>query len=100
MDLMEIGRQYIHGSVCDRMMSQRSSWRIRLRELAAWVSVILVSSALALATSSLVVAYSGFQADDAQPRLSHGCEGAAQGLLYVGLNSLMPPQAVTIVGVE
>ncbi len=100
MDLMEIGRQYIHGGVCDRMMSQRSGWRIRLRELAAWVSVILVSIALALATSSLVVAYSGFQADDAQPRLSHGCEGAGQGLLYVGLNSWIPTQACTIVGVE
>ena len=93
MDLMAIGRQYVHGGVCDRMISQRSGWRIHLRELAAWVSMILVSIALAQSTSSLIVAYSGFQADDAQPPLSHGCEGAGQGLLYVGLNSWIPAQA-------
>jgi hypothetical protein len=99
MDLMAIGRQYMHGGVCDRMTSQRSGWRIHLRELAAWVSLILVTIALAQATTSLVVAYTGFQADDTQPRLSHGCEGGGQ-VLYVGLNSWIPAQACTTVGVE
>jgi hypothetical protein len=33
-----------------------------------------------------------FQADEAQPRLSHRCEGGGQ-VLYVGLNSWIPAQA-------
>ena len=75
----------------DRMTGQRSGWWYRLRKLGAWVSLILVSIALAQATSS-VVANGLFQADEAQPRLSHRCEGGGQ-VLYVGLNSWVPAQA-------
>jgi hypothetical protein len=100
MDPMPIGRQYTPGDVCDRMISQRSGWRIHLSELAAWISLMLVSIALAQATSSLVFAYSGFRADDAQPRPSYSCEGVGQGLMYVGLNSWIPTQACTTVGDE
>ena len=74
----------------DRMTGQRSGWWYRLRKLGAWVTLILASIALAQATSS-VVANGLFQADEAQPRLSHRCEGGGQ-LLYVGLNSWVPAQ--------
>ena len=100
MNLMAIGRQFTHGDVCDRMISQRCGWRIHLKELAAWVCLILLSITLAQATSSLLPAYSGFQVDDAKPRLSHSCEGTGQGLLYVGLNSWIPAQPCTTVGDE
>ncbi|HEY3061390.1 MAG TPA: hypothetical protein VGL99_20665 [Chloroflexota bacterium] len=100
MNLMAMGRQYTPGDVCDRMICRRSGWRIHLNKLAAWISLMLVSIALAQATGSLIVAASDFQAEDATPRLSQSCEGAGQGLLYVGLNSWIPAQACTTVGDE
>ncbi len=91
MDLMAIGPPINGFRRGDRRTGQHSGWWYQLRKLAAWVSLILASIALAQATSS-VVAYGLFQADEAQPRLSHRCEGGGQ-VLYVGLNSWIPAQA-------
>jgi hypothetical protein len=91
MDLMAMGPS-IHGlRRGERITGQSSGWWYHLRNVVAWVSLILASIALAQVTSS-VVANGLLRADEAQPPLSRRCEGGGQ-VLYIGLNSWIPAQA-------
>jgi hypothetical protein len=66
--------------------------RDQATQVAAWVSILLVSCALAYIMSGVVSA-SVFQADASWSQLATHCAASRGRLLYVGLNSWIPAQA-------